>query len=74
MRLVKYEIDSINNNFYIIFNKVRVLLFRSRLDDSFKGGDIDLYLETLNRGNPYKKVYFHHLILFFEIINKECTK
>lgn len=68
MKLEKYEIDSIKSNFYIILNKEIMLLFGSRINDSFQGGDIDLYLGTLNIYCLYEKVYFHHLALFVSII------
>lgn len=49
MRLIQYDIYNIKNNFYTIFNKGRILLFGSRVDDSLKGGDIDLYLGIFSR-------------------------
>jgi len=44
MRLTPYEIESIKKAFKESFGEGRVILFGSRVDDSQKGGDIDLYL------------------------------
>jgi len=47
MRLKKWEIDIILKNAKKIFGKeVKVYLFGSRIDDTKKGGDIDLYVES----------------------------
>jgi len=45
MRLLQIEIDSIKNTFLDIFKQGNVYLFGSRVDDSKKGGDIDLYFD-----------------------------
>lgn len=45
MRLTQYEITIIKNLSQKIFNASTVRLFRSRVDDSKKGGDIDLFIE-----------------------------
>ena len=45
MRLTKYEINSIKSNFLKIFKRGKIYLFGSRLDDTKKGGDIDLYID-----------------------------
>ena len=44
MRLTEYEIDSIKKAFEEVFEGGRVYLFGSRVDDTQRGGDIDLYL------------------------------
>ena len=47
MRINKQHIQDIKNQAEDVFNKdVKVYLFGSRVDDSKKGGDIDLYIET----------------------------
>ena len=46
MRLTQFEIDSIKQAFQESFNSGQIYLFGSRVDDSLKGGDIDLYIET----------------------------
>ena len=46
MRLTQYEIDSIKKAFKESFKDGKVYLFGSRVDDTQRGGDIDLYLVT----------------------------
>lgn len=47
MRLKKEYIEYIRKNVKQYFGKnAKVFLFGSRVDDSKKGGDIDLYIET----------------------------
>jgi len=49
MRLNKQEIKAIKNCFLEIFKIGKIYLFGSRVDDSQKGGDIDLYIITDNK-------------------------
>ncbi len=44
MRLSKYEINAIRESFKSVFEDADIYLFGSRVDDSLKGGDIDLYI------------------------------
>lgn len=44
MRLEQYEIDSIKKAFLETFENGNIYLFGSRVDDTKRGGDIDLYL------------------------------
>jgi len=44
MRLTKYEQEAIKQSFLETFGSGQIYLFGSRVDDSLKGGDIDLYL------------------------------
>lgn len=44
MRLTVEEKETIKRVFHHVFGKGKVLLFGSRVDDTRKGGDIDLYL------------------------------
>ena len=47
MRLTNHEVDTIKFTARRMFGEgVRVWLFGSRTDDSRRGGDVDLYLET----------------------------
>lgn len=56
MRLSLFEINAIQRNARNIFgNDVKVYLFGSRVDDSKKGGDIDLYLVPVNTDGLYEK-------------------
>lgn len=56
MRLSLFEINAIQRNARNIFgNDVKVYLFGSRVDDSKKGGDIDLYLVPNNADGLYEK-------------------
>lgn len=56
MRLTTFEITAINQNAKNIFgDAAKVYLFGSRIDDSKKGGDIDLYVISENQDNLYEK-------------------
>jgi len=46
MRLKEFEINAIREVFIGIFKEGEIYLFGSRVDDSQKGGDIDLYVNT----------------------------
>jgi len=46
MRINKQEIEAVRNCFEEVFKSGKIYLFGSRVDDSKKGGDIDLYLIT----------------------------
>ena len=51
MRLTEFEINVIKQSACDIFGSdVQVFLFGSRVDETKKGGDIDLYIKT-NAGN-----------------------
>jgi predicted nucleotidyltransferase len=45
MRLTNQEIRSIKESFHQVFGTGKIYLFNSRVDDSSKGGDIDLFIE-----------------------------
>lgn len=56
MRLTTFEITAIKQNAKNIFgDAAKVFLFGSRVDDSKKGGDIDLYITSENQDNLYEK-------------------
>jgi predicted nucleotidyltransferase len=56
MRLTTFEITTIQQNAKTIFGYVtKVYLFGSRVDDSKKGGDIDLYVVPENQDNLHEK-------------------
>ncbi len=54
MRLNKRYIEVIKKSFQDVFKSGDIYLFGSRVDDSKKGGDIDLYLVIDNRVNIFK--------------------
>ena len=63
MRLTTFEISSIKNTFNNIFKDGKIYLFGSRVDDSKKGGDIDLFIrlnypldtkERLNKKSQFR--------------------
>ena len=49
MRLTESEIRAIQETFLDVFESGEIFLFGSRIDDTKRGGDIDLYIST-----PYK--------------------
>lgn len=52
MRLTNFEQKSIKQTFLNIFKTGKIYLFGSRVDDSKRGGDIDLYMVLDNREAP----------------------
>ena len=55
MRLTKFEVDSIKQTFLDVFESGNIYLFGSRIDDTQKGGDIDLYIQTLKKDDLLEK-------------------
>ena len=56
MRLSSGQISAIRQAFQQVFGKGEVVLFGSRLDDTKKGGDIDLYLIPQKEGgDPFQQ-------------------
>lgn len=56
MRLTQFEIHEIKSAFHKIFGDGKIYLFGSRVDDSKRGGDIDLYLCPDDKsGDMYSK-------------------
>ncbi|MBT5933972.1 nucleotidyltransferase domain-containing protein [Sulfurimonas sp.] len=63
MRLNKYYIHSIKTVFDTIFANGTISLFGSRVDDSKKGGDIDLFIEIEDKTDLFeKKIRFLSLL------------
>ena len=59
MRLTEFEIKSIVQVFNAHFKTGDIYLFGSRVDDTLKGGDIDLYIDTQDRDDLLdKKLHF----------------
>ncbi|MDQ7083999.1 MAG: nucleotidyltransferase domain-containing protein [Sulfurovum sp.] len=55
MRLTKKEIEAIISSFDEVFGGGQIYLFGSRVDDTKKGGDIDLYIITEQKENLTRK-------------------
>ena len=55
MRLNQQYISVIKQSFQDVFQNGEVYLFGSRVDDSKKGGDIDLYLIVSQKVNLFRK-------------------
>ena len=55
MRLSKYYVDSIKTIFESIFKEGTIYLFGSRVDDTKKGGDIDLFIEIEDKSDLFEK-------------------
>lgn len=55
MRLSIKEINIIKNRVKTIFGDSKIYLFGSRIDDSKKGGDIDLYIVPKVNDDLFKK-------------------
>ncbi len=49
MRLLQQEINDIKTAFQKSFDDGKIYLFGSRVDDTKKGGDIDLFIELNNK-------------------------
>jgi predicted nucleotidyltransferase len=58
MRLNEKYVTTIKNAFYEVFQQGEIFLFGSRVDDTKKGGDIDLYLVVENSNLFRKKLKF----------------
>ena len=55
MRLSEIEVNAIKQTYKEVFNSGDIYLFGSRIDDSKKGGDIDLYIDADNIENKLEK-------------------
>ena len=55
MRLNDKYIMTIKNSFQEVFGEGEIYLFGSRVDDSKKGGDIDLYLVIKDKSDLFRK-------------------
>jgi len=59
MRLNEFEIKAIKESAGEVFGaSVQVFLFGSRIDDTKKGGDIDLYIKTKTGNDFMHKIKF----------------
>ena len=55
MRLTPKEIEAIVGTFEAVFRNGDIYLFGSRVDNSLKGGDIDLYIDADDMENIFEK-------------------
>ncbi len=55
MRLSQHSVDVIKKYFRLFFQEGDIFLFGSRVDESKKGGDIDLYLVVQDHRNLFEK-------------------
>jgi predicted nucleotidyltransferase len=55
MRLNRFEIEAIKESFNDVFKSGAIYLFGSRVDDTKKGGDIDLFIKTDETKNLLEK-------------------
>ena len=56
MRLSNFYQETIKSTGLEIFgNGTKIYLFGSRADDTKRGGDIDLYIDTINNSNLFEK-------------------
>jgi predicted nucleotidyltransferase len=63
MRLSKKEIETIKQVFLEVFKSGEIYLFGSRLDDTKRGGDIDLFVKTNHKDKILdKKISFLSLL------------
>jgi len=58
MRLNSLYQDAIRNSFRKSFDSGEIYLFGSRIDDTKKGGDIDLYIVSTDKNKVRKKIKF----------------
>ena len=58
MRLNNFYKTAIKQTFKEVFSNGSIYLFGSRVDDSKKGGDIDLFLEIEENPNLSQKIKF----------------
>ncbi|MBL0708464.1 MAG: nucleotidyltransferase domain-containing protein [Sulfurimonas sp.] len=70
MRLTNFEVESIRQTYYDVFKKGVIYLFGSRVDDSLKGGDIDLYIDSESGENMLQKK-LNFLVLLKEKIGDQ---
>jgi len=58
MRLTNYEVNSIKKIFLEVYQQGQIILFGSRVDDSQKGGDIDLFIKPRSKQTLEQKTIF----------------
>ena len=71
MRLTENEVVLIKKAFIEIFEEGKIYLFGSRVDDSKRGGDIDLYLVPVKKHNDERDKKIKFLIKLDEYIGEQ---
>ncbi|MCF6173297.1 MAG: nucleotidyltransferase domain-containing protein [Campylobacteraceae bacterium] len=71
MRLTNFEQQMIKKAFIETFESGKILLFGSRVDDSKRGGDIDLYLIPNKKFDDERKRKIKFLIKLDEYIGEQ---
>ena len=71
MRLTQYEVESIKKAFKETFEDGKVYLFGSRVDDTKRGGDIDLYLVPIKKFDDERKRKIKFLVKLDEYIGEQ---
>ena len=71
MRLTDSEIELIKKAFYETFQDGKIYLFGSRVDDTKRGGDIDLYLCPTQKFENERELKRKFQILLDEYIGEQ---
>jgi len=71
MRLADNERELIRKAFFETFNDGKIYLFGSRVDDSLRGGDIDLYLCPTQKFDNVRELRRKFQILLYEYIGEQ---
>ncbi|SFO87468.1 nucleotidyltransferase domain-containing protein [Hydrogenimonas thermophila] len=71
MRLTQHEIRSIKKAFEEVFEGGKIYLFGSRVDDTKRGGDIDLYLVPSKKFDDERERKIKFLIKLDEYIGEQ---
>ena len=71
MRLTDDEIKAIRDTFYEIFEDGKIYLFGSRVDDTQRGGDIDLYLVPKTKYDNERERKIQFLVKLDERIGEQ---
>lgn len=71
MRLNEFEIESIKKAFLETFEDGKIYLFGSRVDDTKRGGDIDLYLTPTKKFDDERIRKRNFLIKLDEYIGEQ---
>ena len=71
MRLTKYEVKMIKQAFKESFVDGKIYLFGSRVDDTQRGGDIDLYIVPAKRFENERERRTNFLIQLDEYIGEQ---